>query len=116
MPKITKDQEYTTRDGKPVRIYATDCGGPFPVHGATFQDGNWIAGAWCEDGLAYAGSTYINDLIPKPKTIKVTAWINIYPSGLHIMHADERIAASHADKKIFARRKIGFEVTEGEGL
>ncbi len=43
---ISKDKTYCTRGGQEVRIYATDAGGLFPVHGAIFQDGTWHGMKW----------------------------------------------------------------------
>lgn len=41
----------TTRNGTPVRIYATDAGGEYPIHGATKSDEEgWTLRTWCEDG------------------------------------------------------------------
>ena len=31
---ISKDKEYTTRDGREVEIYAIRKGGEYPIHGA----------------------------------------------------------------------------------
>ena len=59
---ITK--KYTTRNGLPVRIYATDAGGARSVHGAVAQPGGdvWIQANWEADGHSFSGSEY--DLIP----------------------------------------------------
>jgi len=70
--KITLDGEYTTRDGKEVRIYAVDAGGSHPVHGAVKSFGKWKAQAWSKHGKSTRN--YFN-LIPKKKTKKV--WIAI---------------------------------------
>jgi hypothetical protein len=44
-----------TRGGRPVRIYATDAGGDYPIHGAyQGDDGQWYSSAWVADGRAYA--------------------------------------------------------------
>ena len=45
MIDITK--KYRTRDGREVRIYATDGADPYPVHGAIKNsDGEWCGSAW----------------------------------------------------------------------
>jgi len=36
--RIDINKKYQTRSGLPVRIYATDGGGPFPIHGAVQTD------------------------------------------------------------------------------
>lgn len=48
---ITK--KYTTRSGLPVRIYATDAGGIFSVHGAVGDwtaSGHWSLVSWLPSG------------------------------------------------------------------
>jgi hypothetical protein len=44
-----------TKDGTPVRIYATDGGGKFPVHGAVFNkdDCRWTILTWTITGSLY---------------------------------------------------------------
>ena len=50
---ISKSKLYTTRAGSPVRLYALDGGGEYPVHGAYFetQEQIWHPMAWRVDGL-----------------------------------------------------------------
>ena len=48
---IDINKKYKTRDGREVRIYATDGCGAFPVHGAIKRDDGWSAPlVWTEDG------------------------------------------------------------------
>ena len=42
-----------TKDGRLVRIYATDAGGPYPVHGAVYSDRRWKVATWTEEGHAH---------------------------------------------------------------
>jgi len=53
MGKISKEKKYKTRDGREVRIYATDTrDGEYPVHGAVLErDGRWHSDVWTEDGF-----------------------------------------------------------------
>lgn len=45
------NKKYKTRDGREVRIYATDAHGRYPVHGAINTDGQWgHAQSWSEEG------------------------------------------------------------------
>lgn len=47
--KIEVGKFYKTRDGNKVRIYTTDRGGRYPIHGAIF-DGRWINAEWEKTG------------------------------------------------------------------
>lgn len=62
---IDMNKKYKTKDGKPVRIYATDCGGGWPVHGAYLDDN-----VWWQISLREA------DLVEVPET--VVTWQNVY--------------------------------------
>ncbi|MGM0584255.1 MAG: hypothetical protein ACQEUZ_06360 [Pseudomonadota bacterium] len=43
-------KEYRTRDGRRARVYATDGGGPCPIHGAINKNDRWFAYCWRKDG------------------------------------------------------------------
>lgn len=48
---VDKNKLYFTNAGHEVRIYATDCGGTYSVHGAVLVDeGEWLAIAWTDYG------------------------------------------------------------------
>ena len=70
-----------TRDGREVRIYATDHGGKYPIAGAIAGDGLWIAKTWTKHGEEWQGTRGDGDLIPKPT--RITGWVNVYidPNG-----------------------------------
>jgi hypothetical protein len=51
-----------TVEGNPVRIYATDAGGDFPVHGAVYQIGCWNIKSWTMTGKYWPGEDYHLDL------------------------------------------------------
>jgi len=74
--EITKDKEYTTKDGREVRIYATDGKGEHPIHGAYKKNGEWIQDDWTKKGQYLLSEKSALDLIEKPKTKKV--WIDVY--------------------------------------
>ena len=44
--KISKDRTYTTRDGRAVRIYATDGSDEYPTHGAVKRANGWVEDSW----------------------------------------------------------------------
>lgn len=61
---IDINKKYRTRDGREVRIYATDGVGKLPVHGAYFIDGDWYLDQWTINGGAdYDGFDSDYDLI-----------------------------------------------------
>jgi hypothetical protein len=57
---ISATASYRTRAGSRVRIYATDCGGDYPIHGAYCYDDEgidiWYLAAWKANGQ-YTGTT-----------------------------------------------------------
>ena len=48
---INKDKEYTTVDGRLVRIYAVDGDWSYPVHGATLSEDGWESTSWTALGM-----------------------------------------------------------------
>lgn len=113
---IDKNKEYTTRDGREVRIYATDGKGDYPVHGAWFniQDDRWMVEEWTAKGEYYWGSSDSLNLIEKPKIIK--GWINIYP-GNNISSTISPTKIDADNLSTSARIAcIQIEFKEGEGL
>jgi len=76
---ITLDKKYKTKSGLPVRIYCTDGGGDFPVHGSFFMDGIWQIGWWSKEG--YSNNTGLESefmLVEEKERIERTYWVNIY--------------------------------------
>ena len=64
---IDRDKQYTTADGREVRIYCVDGGGVCPVHGAIRCNEGWMAASWSIAGRCLGGSSTGlsgNDLIP----------------------------------------------------
>ena len=62
---ITK--QYKTRDGKEIRIYATDCGGRYKVHGAYKSKDAWNMGSWTSNGIHFVGEEGELDLTEVPQ-------------------------------------------------
>lgn len=66
-----------TRDGRQVRIYATDGAEPYCIHGATECNGKWCSTSWQRDGsFTHSGKVDNTDLVNVSR--KVTLWLNIY--------------------------------------
>ncbi len=62
--------EYKTRDGRMVRIYETDAGGNYPIHGAVLSADTsigWIQVSWNVEGKVDIYSTSGKDLIKQPR-------------------------------------------------
>ena len=78
---------HTTRDGRKVRIYATDGSGVYPIHGAIKTEGGWWAYQWDINGLRVGGNS-ANNLINVPETVE--RWVNVYPFGANIHETLEK--------------------------
>jgi hypothetical protein len=82
---------------------------------------HWVSAAWHLNGR-YAGDMFLesNDLLnlapPPKKTVRVQAWLMIWPTGVVTVLYNETEAMIHAKKHGFALIPIDREVTEGEGL
>ena len=114
MIDITK--KYRTRDGREVRIYATDGGGHKPIHGAIREGENWIAYIWLYDGVA---ALDCNSLIEVRPRIKREVWINVYPkeSGMNThAHDCKKAANDYARPNRIACVRLTIDCEEGDGL
>lgn len=73
-------KEYRTRDGKRARVYATDGGAKWSIHGAILADGEWRSKVWDESGHYHPGGhADPSDLKPpKPPVVVSDAVFNAY--------------------------------------
>jgi len=113
---IQEGRELETRGGHPVRIYATDGGGGYPIHGAIWIDERWIPKSWTKDGLDIDGKQGYADLIVKPKTIELDFWINVYPNGCCAPYPTRQQADEWAVDQRIACVNWKRTITEGDGL
>ena len=118
---ISKDKTYTTLRGMPVRIYATDAGGLFPVHGAIFNDGIWNGMKWTEEGKTHVFNpsfmvNTVDDLIEVKPRIKRTVWLNVYDNEVISIFVVKEKADSMALEGRIACVKVEIDCEEGEGL
>jgi hypothetical protein len=104
---INKDKQYKTRDGREVRIYATDGTGVFPVHGAIKHGDGWSSFTWANNGSSVSSAT------SKPR-IKFERWYVVNRNGDYSIWQNKPGAASAVNA--FAIKHVIFEVEEGEGL
>ena len=107
-----------TRNGSEVRIYATDSGGLYPIHGA-FKDRNgiWTMCGWDKDGfIPWTLKGHQHELIEEPRTIDVDVWLSVYPDGSVNCWGTREIADTYSNHTRIACVNIKQTVTEGEGL
>lgn len=115
---ISKDKQYRTRDGREVRIYATDHIGVYPAMGAIKTEKGWIHNYWHLDGKDGVDET--NDLIEIRPRIKREYWMNIYEDRMHDYNVygsketADRLQAGYV--KRIACVKVVIDCEEGEGL
>ena len=107
---ISKDKTYRTRDGREVRIYATDGGPTWHIHGAYKSDGMWLLHCWDKIGLD--GSRKCLDLIEVKPRIKRTVWLDIYPSSVAVQEFEDGAIGRNR----IACVKVEIDCEEGEGL
>lgn len=111
---IDTTKQYKTREGREVRIYATDCGGIYPVHGAILKSDGWVIHCWRGDGSDAIDSISNADLIEVKPRMKIERWALVGRDGGYSLWLDKPSDASIADA--FGLTRIAFEVEEGEGL
>lgn len=119
---ISKDKTYRTVSGKEVRIYCTDAGGCFPVHGAMYNSEMlvWYPSCWNEKGKSsHIGN--LDDLVEVKRKIKRKIFLNVYDDDHVYINFSKKEADENADfyknkDARFACKEIEFEVEEGEGL
>ena len=121
---IDKNKVYKTRDGREVRIYATDGYGG-AVHGSVFYDDmryglGWRAREWTlEGGYNSNNLAHDLDLIEVKPRIKREVWVNVYPEGFGMVCESKEkadIASGAECKRRIACVKLTIDVEEGEGL
>ena len=114
---IDKNRTYRTRDGREVRIYATDGGGrKKPVQGAVKEKDGWYMLAWSKNGIVSNIDRNL-DLIEVRPRHKRTVWVNVYGSGVvpEACSSKERADLAAACGRI-ACIKVELDFEEGEGL
>ena len=122
-------QEYRTRGGHRVRIYANDAGGEFPVHGAVYIDGEWRSTTWTANGrhCGYAlwnpkTGDRLSDMdihVVKPR-IKSDFWVNAFKDrdgSIFFEAYKTKESANFANlPERVACVKFTIDVEEGHGL
>ena len=116
---IDINKKYRTRDGREVRIYATDGGGRNPVHGSIKEEDGWIFQVWPQNGRYFEDDDedYRIDLIEVRHRHKRTVWLNVYEDDLDAYTAaSKKNADENASEDRIACIKVKLDFEEGEGL
>lgn len=111
---IDINKKYRTRDGREVRIYATDGGGPQPVHGAISGLNFWSTANWSKNGsyTVVYGQEHDNDLIEVRPRHKRTVWLHVWENGT-VCATEE---SYYVPTGRIACIKVELDFEEGEGL
>lgn len=109
---IDKNKQYRTRDGREVRIYATDGGGDWPVHGSVNSGWGHTSTVWRSGGKGQGSSL---DLIEVKPRIKREYWVNVFHEcESHFLHKDKAYADASSYGRI-ACVKVVIDCEEGDG-
>lgn len=116
--KIEMGKAYRTKRGEDVRIYATDCGGSFPVQGARHVNDQWEIESWTANGQYQIRLTAgAFDLIEVKPRHKRTVWLNIYADHTGIVGWNSKAVADQmATHARDACIRVDLDFEEGEGL
>jgi hypothetical protein len=113
---IDINKKYRTRDGREVRIYATDGEHGELVHGAVkHKEHGWQSWIWFADGHFLDGEKNPLDLIEVRPRHKRTVWVNIYDDSKPALHLSRELADQYRCDRI-ACIKVNLDFEEGEGL
>jgi hypothetical protein len=110
---IDTTKKYRTRDGREVRIYATDGWSASPVHGAIKVEGEWRFSCWSVRGIHHTDRAY--DLVEVSPRHKRTVWVTVYPMNRYQI-SDENIQCDIYPPKRIACIKVELDFEEGQGL
>ena len=114
---IDINKKYRTRDGREVRIYATDGQEDWPIHGATLQSFGWSSDCWTKDGSTLTNMPHSHDLIEVRPRHKRVMWVNVYRDDWDAYTAaSKEDADENASDDRIACIKVELDFEEGEGL
>ena len=111
---IDINKQYRTRDGREVRIYATDGYGPYSVHGAVLTEEGWFPRNWTNQGELSNGRLVhsAHDLIEVRPRHKRTVWLHVFKNST-VCATEE---AYYEITNRIACIKVELDFEEGEGL
>lgn len=115
---IDINKTYRTRDGRAVRILATDLKGTnYPVL-AVIANQAGVESAYTFSQRGNYGpdvQKHENDLVEVKPCIKRTVWLNVYPDCTLLVEVKENVD-KYAYRDRIACVKVEIDVEEGEGL
>lgn len=77
--EIGKDEEYTTREGNPVRIHAVDMPVPYPILATVKGANGWRVVTTDRNGnIINRNNPHADDIVERGKTY----WINVYRDSI----------------------------------
>jgi hypothetical protein len=114
---IDINKQYRTRDGREVRIYATDGEHGELVHGAIkHKEYGWQSMLWFADGHYHDGENSCCDLIEVRPRHKRTVWVNVYGRPDDVTAYNDKWKADQSVSPRIACIKVDLDFEEGEGL
>lgn len=114
MIDITK--QYRTRDGREVRIYATDGNDPFAIHGAIVTEKGWAQTDWTKEGGYILNVSHQFDLIEVRPRHKRVVWLNVYEGVSTSAWEEKKWADKYAEPNRIACLRVELDFAEGDGL
>lgn len=116
---IDPKKTYCTRDGREVRIYATDHNSNTTIAGAVRNGLNWESLEWHADGKYVIGE-HPADLIEAKPRLKIAGWVNVYrgndPKCFDAIYPTRDLADIHSARSRVACVRIEIDVEHGHGL
>ena len=111
---IDINKKYCTRDGREVRIYATDGHKPHCIHGAIKDCSEWYYQTWALDGKAFFNTIGFgdSDLIEVRPRHKRTVWLHVWNGGT-VCSTEE---SYYVPAGRIACIKVELDFAEGDGL
>ena len=107
-------KQYRTRDGREVRIYATDGGQEYCIHGSVHHIAlGWICHTWLPDGRSNMHTNC--DLIEVRPRHKRVVWVNVYNENYGAFSTKEGADAWKVLPRIACLR-VELDFAEGDGL
>jgi hypothetical protein len=110
---LDAEKNYKTERGDAVKIYATNGGGRYPVHGAVRIDGKgWRNESWTAMGKAQSGSE--RNLQLDPTHISRSIWINVHDRSCVAWISRDKADRNQGNR--LACIKVKIDCHEGAGL